>query len=521
MAIIIPFADPDAHGTIANSVTFRRRRGKVVFQKKPHGKQPNTPAQQAQKTKFSDGWIAYHQLSSWEIAYLEEKAAELNTTKANLFLSQWLLDEIPSIIPLNQIKEILNISLPEPEAVVAEGLLHEFFSQVDSPLVETLLGHIFDNENIVVTGSIAGAHDRSFIRIENKTAGEFIIPFNYPLILDYITQADITKTQLIRLPEITLPAPAVPSTTKLTNIKSIQGLSIVVTQQSGVEDVQIQLQNIVSGTVLNLIIGSISDNRNVSNEETVTTPNTDTYIEFADNKGTPIEILQGMEINLDWTDLGDVVHNDKLTLPAIQNDDGGVASTSGTNDMKDILDLKIKYPQEAGATDLNFVFQAAGSGGDVGVQLAGIQDNQNIFNDNAPATNYTVMSITMTNSTLANITLNEGYSLIVKYLDQASDTKMQTVVLPQTTIPASGSKILYLADDFSVYDEVGLSTLLLKGYINTKKLWIADDLSLYWDQALTNLASSPGLSLKEIFLASDFSTYFDVGLTQLGNTPFY
>ncbi len=107
MAIIIPFADPDAHGSIANSVSFRRRRGKVVFQKKPHGKQPNTPAQQAQKTKFSDGWKAYHQLDSWEIEYLTNKAADLNTTKANLFLSQFLLDEIPSTIPLNQIKNIL------------------------------------------------------------------------------------------------------------------------------------------------------------------------------------------------------------------------------------------------------------------------------------------------------------------------------------------------------------------------------------------------------------------------------
>jgi hypothetical protein len=521
MAIIIPFADPDAHGTIANSVTFRRRRGIVVFQKKPHGKQPNTPAQQAQKTKFSDGWKAYHQLSSWELEYLENKAAELGTTKANLFLSQYLTDEIPSIIPLNQIKEILNISLPEPEAIIAEGLLHEFFSQVDSPMAETLLGHIFDNENITVTGSIAGAHDRSFIRIENKTAGEFVIPFNYPLVLDYITQADITKTQLIRLPEITLPIPVAPSTTEWTDIKSIQGLEIVVTQQAGVEDIQIQLQTIVSGTVLNLIIGSVSDNKNLSNEFPVTMPYTDTYIEFADNKGTPIEILQGMEINLDWTDSGDVVHNDKLTLPAIQNDDGGIPSQLGTNDMKDVLNMYLKYPQTAVPTGLSMVMQAAGSGGDVGSQLGSLADNSGIFSDGTTATAYTVMGITFHNNTASPIILNEGYSIVVEYLNQTGDTKMQTIVLSGLTIPTGPNHPFYLSDDFSVYEEVGLTTLLLKGYINTNRLWIADDLSLYWDQALTNLASSPGLSLKEIFLASDFSTYFDVGLTQLGNTPFY
>ncbi len=521
MAIIIPFADPDAHGTIAGSVTFRRRRGKVIFQKKPHGKQPNTPAQQAQKEAFADGWKAYHQLSAWEIAYLEEKAAELGTTKANLFLSQYLTNEIPSTTPQNQMKEILNLSLPEPEGLVDEALLHEFFSQVDSPLAQTLLGHIFDNENITFTGSIVSAHDRSFIRIENKTAGEFVIPFNYPLVLDYITQADVTKVQLIRLPEITLPAPVTPSTTKWTNIKSIQGLSIVVTQQSGIEDMQIQLQNVVSGTVPNIIIGSVSDNRNVSNEFPVTTPNTDTYIEFADNKGTPLEILQGMEIDLDWTDLADGVHNDKLTLPAIENDDGGAASSTGTNDMKDVLNMYLKYPQGVGANDLSIQIQAGGTGADTGLNLGAISDNGEVFTDVVTATAYTVLVINCTNNTGSPIQLNEGYSIVVKYLNQANVTKMQTIVLPQITVPASGSKPVYLANDFSVYDEVGLSTLLLKGYKNTKKLWIADDLSLYWDQALTNLATSPGISITEIFLASDFSTYFDVGLTQLGNTPFY
>ena len=415
MAIITPFADPDAHGTIANSVTFRRRRGKVIFQKKPHGRQPNTPAQQAQKQAFADGWKAYHQLNAWELAYLAEKAAELNTTKANLFLSQYLTNEIPSTIPQNQMKEILNLSLPEPEGEVDEALLHEFFSQVDSPLVELLLGHIFDDENVTITGSIAGAHDRAFIRIENKTAAEFIIPFNYPIILDYITQADVTKIQLIRLPEITLPAGTVPSTTKWTNINSIQGLSIVVAQQSGIEDVQMQLQNVVSGTVPNIIIGSISDNRNVSNEFPVITPNTDTYIEFADNKGTPLEMLQGMVIDLDWTDLGDVVHNDQLILPAIQNDDGGAASTTPTNDLKDVLNMWTKYPQGVGANDLSFVIAAGGSGADAGKQLGAVSDNGEVFTDNITATAYTVLLVDCANNTGSPIQLNEGYSIVVKY----------------------------------------------------------------------------------------------------------
>ena len=521
MAVIIPFADPDAHGTIANSVTFRRRRGIVVFQKKPHGRQPNTPAQQAQKTKFSDGWKAYHQLSAWELEYLENKATELGTTKANLFLSQYLKDEIPSVIPLNQIKEILNLSLPEPEAVIAEGLLHEFFSQIDSPLSELLLGHIYDNENITFTGSIASAHDRSFIRIENKTAGQLVIPLNYPLILDYITQADATKTQLIRLPEITMPAPGVPSTTKWTDLKSVQSFTIDTPQQAGPSDMQIDLQVMITGGTLDHVVGTVDDNRNVSNELTVFIANNDTYIEFRDNKGTPITLLEGFKIDIDWTDDGDVVHNDVLEIPSFQNDNGGSPSSSGTNDMRDVQGLLIKYPQEPIALGVGYALTAAGAGADVGKILAGINDNQNTLIDQQTAIDYTVMSLVIANNQGTEVTLAEGYSIIVKYLNGSGNSVTQTIVLPQLVIPGSSSKTVYLSDDFSVYDEVGLSTLLLKGYINTKRLWIADDFSLYWDQALTNLASSPVLSIKNIFLASDFSTYFDVGLTQLGNTPFY
>ncbi|MCK5015036.1 MAG: hypothetical protein KAS66_14595 [Candidatus Omnitrophica bacterium] len=521
MAIIIPFADPDAHGSIAGSVSFRRRRGKVVFQKKPHGKQPNTPAQQAQKEKFSDGWKAYHQLDAWAIEYLTNKAAELGTTKANLFLSQFLLDEIPSTFPLNQIKNILNLSLPEPEAPIDEGQLYEFFSQIDDPFSQSLLGHIYDKENIVSIGATVGVHSRSLIRIENKEVGAVVIPFDYPLIIDYKDLSDVEHTQLIRLPEISLPAPGTPSTTKWNNIKSVQGLTIVDPQQSGVADMQIELHQIVGGTNPIRIIASIDDNRNSSNEFTVQAPYSDTYIEFADNKGTPLVATKGLVININWTDSGDTPHNDVLTFPRVENANGGGPSTSGTNDMRNSINMEIKYTQEATATGMTYALIAAGTGADVGQILGGVTDNNNNYTDQQSPSDYTVLSMNILNNDAFEKTLNEGYSIVVEYINALGETIEKSIVLPQLTIPASSSKTIYFADDFSVYDEVGLSTLLLKGYINTKKLWLADDFSMYWDQALTNLAISPKQSITEIFLASDFSTYFDEALSQLGNTPFY
>ena len=73
----------------------------------------------------------------------------------------------------------------------------------------------------------------------------------------------------------------------------------------------------------------------------------------------------------------------------------------------------------------------------------------------------------------------------------------------------------------TVYDDALYNVLLLKGYINKKRYYLADDFSLYNDQGLTSLAFSQTPSTVNMYLASDFSTYLDVGLTQLGNTPFY
>lgn len=521
MAIIIPFADPDAHGSIAGSVTFRRRRGKVVFQKKPHGKQPNTPAQQAQKEKFADGWKAYHQLNPWEIEYLTNKAVELGTTKANLFLSQYLTDEIPSTVPLNLIKTVLSLSLPEPISDITEGLLHEFKIQIDSPLAQALVAHIYDNENVPTIGATASPHNRTILRIEILDTNPIVIPFNYPLIMDYTSQSDVDNTQLIRLPEISLPYDGVASIVKWTNLKSVQSFTILNTQQAGVADVQIELRQTISGTTHLRIISAVDDNRNESKEFVPSVTGTDTYIEFADNKGSPLTTTAGFQIAIAWTDTSDDVHNDVITFPAVVDADGGAPSAVGSNDVRDISNAYINYPQGSSPTALNWLFQAAGAGAHTGFQFGAIKDDQNTWIDVGPASDYTVLALTITNNEVFEVTLDEGYTIVITFQNSSGHLSMKSIRLPQLVVPASGSKQVFFSADYSVYDEVGLSTLLLKGYINTKKLWIADNFTLYYDQALTQLAKLPTETVKEIYLASDFSTYFDEALTQLGNTPFY
>jgi hypothetical protein len=100
MAIIIPFGDPNAHGSLADSVTFRRVRGGVCFQKKPNPVIRNTLAQQAQRTAFTTAqslWFGYDVLSK---PYIETRASQLGLTARQLFSRAYLLDQLPDPAPL-------------------------------------------------------------------------------------------------------------------------------------------------------------------------------------------------------------------------------------------------------------------------------------------------------------------------------------------------------------------------------------------------------------------------------------
>jgi hypothetical protein len=96
MAIIIPYGDPQAHGSIGGSVSFRRRFGRVIFEKKPEPKQPNSQAQLDQRAAFkaaSDAWYGYDAASK---LYFFSRAPQLGMTARNLFISATLQNIMPS-----------------------------------------------------------------------------------------------------------------------------------------------------------------------------------------------------------------------------------------------------------------------------------------------------------------------------------------------------------------------------------------------------------------------------------------
>lgn len=208
MAVVIPYGDAQAHGSIAKSICFRRHKGKVILQKKPHRKAKGTPAQLAQQARFSDAWKAFHAISLWTLEYLQEKALLINSSASIIFLSQYLTDIIPSDVKNNFIKDITDLDIPELMGDETDDIQFRYQAVVDDPEAVYTLATIWDKANTFIDGQAVSPYDRLVIWITYQKAPPLIIPFDYPLLLWYKNFSDDPFVNFIRLPELTFPPPA-------------------------------------------------------------------------------------------------------------------------------------------------------------------------------------------------------------------------------------------------------------------------------------------------------------------------
>ena len=205
MAIIIPFADPNAHGSICDTVSFRRHRGKVVFQKKPKPKQPNTPAQQAQKQWWKDSWKQWRQLNATQLDYLATKAGPLNTTPANYYFDLKDTEDACSKIAIMDMDSMPTCTIDNP---VAPGKDLEFIIANDlNPPVGgyAVHGRIWDNENIWVPTTpptVAGAF---LFYIVNQALAPRSIPEDYSLTFTYTRTGGGGQTVTVKFPATDMP----------------------------------------------------------------------------------------------------------------------------------------------------------------------------------------------------------------------------------------------------------------------------------------------------------------------------
>lgn len=199
MAIIIPYGDTNAHGSLGGSLSFRRRFGRVVLQKQPFPVQPNTPAQLAQRTAFKNAsydWYSYLAMSK---RYFQDRAPTYGWTPKNLYIHASLTGILPvqTMVPLKQVlaAQIINTCGSGPT-----DNSYQFVAVRDSPFYNLSVGFIRDNENIYYpTGTALYECDRFYLSWTQTAT----IPFRYGIWIQWKNWDDSIHEGIVRFLEST------------------------------------------------------------------------------------------------------------------------------------------------------------------------------------------------------------------------------------------------------------------------------------------------------------------------------
>jgi hypothetical protein len=113
MAIVQPFGDPNAHGSLADSLTFRRSKLGVILEKKPHPRPSNTPDQIVQRAAFASAQAAWWGYDFVSKPYFNLRGVQLNLTPRNLFSRAYLLGQLPTNERL-ACTQVVDVQLLEP-----------------------------------------------------------------------------------------------------------------------------------------------------------------------------------------------------------------------------------------------------------------------------------------------------------------------------------------------------------------------------------------------------------------------
>lgn len=521
MAIVVPYGDTQAHGSLACSITFRRFRNKVVMEKKPYPTQPNTPEQKAIRNKFKQAWKAYHQLSPWTVEYLRQSAKQYGWSGANLFISQYMQDEVPSTIPMNNMKEITDLSLPQPIAPDPDGIKHQFRAIVDSPHAEILLADIFDNENVYNPGIEAIAYNRSRLDLSRTDPTPIDIPANYPIILVWTDFNNVERTNLIRLPALTLQQSGIPSTTPIANVKEIVSANIHSTIGATSKNIYFEFWNVQTTTPPDNLIGRIYDNENVYHPVQISPEAGQFYIGIYTYNPSPITLVDGYQISITYNDFSDVPHTVDIIFPEMQVGPAPTASNTPLTDFKIATEAQVLNP--VGRSVLNIVFNFK----TVDPALTDIRNMWDIYDTEnvidiwiASAPNYLYLLDTYANPP-ERFTMPFDYTLRHKYLDQGDVEKEIYLGFPSWIPAGVNDPRFWIADDGTLYWDKDFNEIAhIRGTPRTL-LWPADDGTTYWDATMTALAKSHVAIATPLYIASDFSLYYDQALTNLASTPFF
>lgn len=317
MPILVPYGDPQTHGTLGKSITFRRWRGKVVMEKKPFGRQPDTPEQIAIRNKFKQAWKEWYTLNQWKLEYLETKAVQLGMTPSNLWIQMYMKDIVWSQNPLIYPEQILNMDLPEPIGEVDEEIHFTIFSFTDAAPPPKNMGSIWDAENTFTSGMSVVTKDGMYIQIETPIVTPFTIPYNYPILIEYQGEDPPSTIQLVKLPELSFPKKEIPSTTNMNRIKEIIGCRLLNPVMSGLKDARFAWQAGPAPGGYPYALGRIYDNENLLLQTFISPVNGATIILIDNETANPFTIPYNYIIEINWIDFADLQYTDAIYLPEI------------------------------------------------------------------------------------------------------------------------------------------------------------------------------------------------------------
>lgn len=140
--ICTPYADPNAHGALSDTVIFIRRRGIIYCKAYAIPKDPRSAGQVTQRTDFKNATLAWNALSSESKDFYNSKAYGQSYTGYNYFIHLYLLGILPSTTPLAT-KDFTNAVIGNLRSTVFLGWEHFF----ESYPVAGQFCSINDNEN--------------------------------------------------------------------------------------------------------------------------------------------------------------------------------------------------------------------------------------------------------------------------------------------------------------------------------------------------------------------------------------
>jgi len=140
--IIIPFGDPNTHGTLANTVVYQRRRGQVMCRKYVTHKDVGSAEQLNVRGIFSRAVTAWQASSESVKDNWRAKASGMVMTGYNLFIRDYLVYTPPSTTPLEM------LDLERMRIIVTAGTVPTSWGEQIFPQSGFIsAGSVFDNRN--------------------------------------------------------------------------------------------------------------------------------------------------------------------------------------------------------------------------------------------------------------------------------------------------------------------------------------------------------------------------------------